>query len=40
MFGLFQRSYPFRAIVYTNDPVITKVCDSLNITTESNYGCD
>lgn len=37
MLDLFQRSYSFRAIIYTNDPVIVSVCDSLHIMTDGNY---
>lgn len=37
MFDLFQRSYSFRAIIYTNDPVIVSVCNSLHIMTDGDY---
>lgn len=37
MFDLFQRSYSFRAIIYTNDPVIVSVCNALHIMTDGNY---
>ncbi|OAO17167.1 hypothetical protein AV274_1106 [Blastocystis sp. ATCC 50177/Nand II] len=37
MLDLFQRSYSFRAIIYTNDPVIVSVCNALHIMTDGNY---
>ena len=40
MFELFQRSYNFHAVVYTNSPVIIQLCNRLGIYTESNYEYD
>lgn len=37
MFELFQRYYNFRAVVYTNSPVVISLCSRLGIYTEGNY---
>ena len=38
MFELFQRTYSFRAVVYTNSPIVVRLCSSLGIYSEGNYG--
>ena len=38
MFELFQRTYSFRAVVFTNSPGIVRFCASLGIYSEGNYG--
>lgn len=38
MFELFQRTYSFRAVVFTNSPIIVRFCASLGIYSEGNYG--
>ena len=38
MFELFQRTFSFRAIVYTNSKILARICASLGIYSEGNYG--
>lgn len=37
MFELFQRYFNFRAVVYTNSPLVTDLCNRLGIYSEGDY---